>query len=275
MLELILGGGAGIVVVLTLFGILTLVNRDQTRRILQDLTKSADGQARRFDLTGDLLPPEETSLGPVRYERIPTAATAYSVENRQARHVHTVETGFLVPALTAIGTALALTVAAGALAWAFGWPARTVLIVFAVTLAGGWLWRLGVADQLVWSIEKWTRKDLDGDGYEDNPANGYALVNPGQARATAGRVAQAGQELTRAAELTAFYRACAIKGTSEGKLGISPAPTPRAAYCKLRDELIALGVGAWRDPARPRIGWDLVLGPDEALPLIEKHVVSL
>ena len=117
--------------------------------------------------------------------QVPRAAPAptYQVEHRQPRHVHNLETGFLVPLATAAGTAVCATVAAGALAWAFGWPAKSVLIVFALALAGGWVWRLGIADNLVWAVERVTHTDLDGDGYQGAPMTTHlAAVQPDEAR---------------------------------------------------------------------------------------------
>ena len=275
-MENALVGIGGVLVLVLLFGGLHRLEAGRRRRMLQDVMRPAVTPVKTFDLQGDLLPREETSLGPVDYRRLPPAEPmAYSVENRQPRHVHNLETGFLVPLATAGGTALCATVAIGALALAYGWPARTVLIVFGVSLAAAWAWRIRVADRVVWQIETWARRDLDNDHNIGRPATSYALVDAGVARQTAGRSVQATEAATRAAELSAFYKACALKGTSEGKLGISPAPVARAEYCKLRDELIKLGIAAWRDPGRPRIGWDLRLGPEQALPIIQKHVITV
>ena len=48
----------------------------------------------QFDLEGELLPREETSLGPVDYRRIPAAVpVGYHLDEPQPRHVHNLETG--------------------------------------------------------------------------------------------------------------------------------------------------------------------------------------
>ena len=99
---MILGIG-GVFLTLALFGGLSRLEAGRRRRMLREVTKATP--VKTFDLRGELLPPEETSLGPVRYERIPAAAS-YQVETRQPRHVHNLETGFLVPLATAAATAL-------------------------------------------------------------------------------------------------------------------------------------------------------------------------
>ena len=73
--------------------------------MIADVTRPTP--VRRFDLSGDLLPREETSLGPVDYRRMPAAEpVGYVQTTQQARHAPTIETSFVVPALTAVGTAV-------------------------------------------------------------------------------------------------------------------------------------------------------------------------
>jgi hypothetical protein len=118
-MESMIVGIGGVVVILALFGLLSRVEAGWRRRMIADATKS-------FQLAGELLPPEDVSLGPVDYRRIPTAEpVGYVQTTQQARHAPTLETSFVVPAVTAVGTALALTIAALALAWAFGWSGRS------------------------------------------------------------------------------------------------------------------------------------------------------
>jgi hypothetical protein len=262
-------GIGGVVVVLALFGILSRLEAGRRRRMVQDVTRPT----RRFDLSGDLLPREETSLGPVDYRRLPAApAPTYQVENRQPRHVHNLETGFLVPLATAAGTAICVTAAAGALAWAFGWPAKSVLIVFALSLALGWFWRLGFADRVLWSVESWTGKDLDHDHQVGRPVTPYAVVNPSVARQTAARAERATAASERQAALLAFVDKCYLSGCSEGAHGITASGPERDAYTAARDTLIKLGLAEWKNPNRPRGGWRLTTDPATCKGIVAGHV---
>ena len=108
-MESMIVGIGGVLFILALFGGLSQLEAGRRRRMLQDVTRSPSSTSTRtFQLSGDLLPREETSLGPVDYRRIPPADPVGYVQTTQtARHAPTVETSFIVPALTAMGTALA------------------------------------------------------------------------------------------------------------------------------------------------------------------------
>ena len=101
---------------------------------------------RRYDLSGELLPREETSLGPVDYRRLPAAEpVGYERTTQQARHAPTVESG--VPHADCsrpFGTALACSIGAGALALLFGWPAKVIPMTFGLTLALGVVLAFGI-----------------------------------------------------------------------------------------------------------------------------------
>lgn len=258
----------GVVGILALLGILAQVEDGRRKRMIADVTRPT----RHYDLAGDLLPREETSLGPVDYRRVP-AAVGYVQTTQTARHTPTVTTSVVIPALTAMGTALALTLAMGALAWAFGWPAKTVLIVFALSLALGWFWRLGFADKVLWAVESWTGKDLDHDQVVGKPALGYATINPGQARATVAReTTQQGAD-GRLEALQAFVDRCYLAGTSESAHGIQASGPDRDNYVACREVLFSLGLAAWRNPERPRGGWVLVTDPVTAKTIIAQHAI--
>ena len=229
---------------------------------------------KRYDFTGDLLPREETSLGPVDYRRTPSRRTrwATSRRRRQARHAPTVETSFVVPALTALGTAAgADDGGAGRWRWAFGWPGKTVSIVFALCLALGWFWRLGFADKVLWSVESWTGKDLDHDHSIGRPALQFATVNGGAARATVARQTAQNDTEARQQALQAFCDVCYLHGTSEGAHGITASGPDRVNYVACRDELMRLGLARGRIPTgRGRVGHGR--GPGDVQGIVAGHV---
>jgi hypothetical protein len=101
------------------------------------------------------------------------------------------------------------------------------------------------------------------------------LENPGAAREASGRIAGAHAGAIRTAELLSFLGRCAAVGTSEGRQGVGTSPQARAHYAALRDALIDLGIGAWRDPNRRAAGWLLTMTPEQAAPIISRHVKEL
>ena len=155
MLEALVGIGGG-VLVLGVLGGLSHIEAGRRRRMIADVTRPT----RSFELSGDLLPRAETSLGPVDYRRIPDAP-GYDQTTQTARHTPTLETSVVIPALTALGTALALTLACGVLAWAFAWSGKVVAVTFALSLALGWFWRLGFADRVLWACLLYTSDAAD------------------------------------------------------------------------------------------------------------------
>lgn len=261
--------GIGVVVILAFFGLLSRLESGRRRRMIADVTRSST--MRRFDLSGDLLPPEQTSLGPVDYRRVPDPV-GYVQTTQTARHAPTVETLFILPALTAMGTAVALTIAAGGLALLFGWPARTLLIVFAVSVGGAWFWRLGWSQKAVWSVESWTGKDLDGDRSIGRPALGFAVVNPGRARGVVAREAAQNATEARTESLQRFVDVCYLSGCSETSHGITASGPDRDNYVTCRDTLMALGLAAWKHPDRPKGGWQMTTDPVTCKGIVGNHV---
>jgi hypothetical protein len=270
-MESALVGIGGVLFVGVLISILHHFEAGRRRRMLADATRTTP--VRRYDITGDLLPREETSLGPVDYRRIPAAEpVGYVQTTQQARHAPTVESAVLYPLFTAIGTALALTMGAAALALLFGWPAKVVPITFGLSLALAWFWRLGFADKVLWSVETWTGKDLDNDHSIGKPALGFAVVNKARARdAVAHEAAQNATE-TRQTALQAFVDVCYLHGTSEASHGITASGPDRENYVKCRDVLFSLGLAAWKNPNRPRGGWVMVADPATAKAIVAGHV---
>lgn len=202
-----------------------------------------------------------------------TEPTPRTIETRTVRKDPDQITGVSIPFRQAVITTVMVTVGVGALAWGLGWSARVVLVVFGISTVVSWFWRLGLADGLVWNIENLTNTDLNHDGAVGKPS--YALLNPWQSQNDAAAIVRATEQDGRADELIRFYRQCATIGTSEGKLGVKPSPAARAAYTEKRDTLFALGVARWKDSARPRLGWEVALDPQQAETLIRKHVMTL
>jgi hypothetical protein len=269
-MEALVGIG-GVVVVVALFGGLSRIEGTRRRRMIADVSRPRE--VKRFDLVGDLLPAEDVSLGPVDYRRIPAAdPVGYVQTTQQARHAPTVETSFVVPALTAVGTAAALTIAAGALAWAFDWSGRVVALTFALSLALGWFWRLGFADKVLWSVESWTGKDFNGDGSTGRPALQFATVNGGAARARVARETAQNDTEARQTALQAFCDVCFLHGTSEGAHGIEASGPDRVNYVACRDELLRLGLAQWKNPNRPKAGWVMVADPATCKGIVGNHV---
>ncbi len=153
----------------------------------------------RQEIEGELLPalPEDVRPpegwrprlpAPVIQLHLPQAhqedESVAQYETRKAQRAVTWESDVQVPAAQAFLTSCAFGVMAGLLAWAAGWSWRVPVIVFAVVLALAWLWRLRLADALLWQIETITQRDLDGDRYVGRPTVNAApvLVNPSEAR---------------------------------------------------------------------------------------------
>jgi hypothetical protein len=267
-MEILLGIG-GLLLVVGLFGALSRFEAGQRQRMLQDVTTARP--VRRYDLVGEVLPPEESSsLAPWQPGRV---VPSYEVQNRQPRGAQTIEGGFLVPLATAAGTAICVTLATGALAWVFGWSVKVVMVTFGLGLLAAWLWRIGVADRLLWGIETWTKTDLDGDGRTGRPAAHLATMQPEAARATVARTVRAAAESERLVWLQAFVHRCYTVGCSESAQGIKPGE--RAQYLEARDLLLRLGVAVWRDAANKRLGWVLAADEPTAQAIIAEHVTAL
>ena len=268
-------GITGVVVILALLGGLTWWENGRRRRMIADVTRPTVTPVRRYTvgMSGELLPREETALGPVDYRRLPAAEpVGYVQTTQQARHAPTVETGAVVPMLTATFTAIALTLACGVLALAFGWSGKVVAVTFALSLAVGWFWRLGFSDRLLWSVESWTGRDLDHDRNIGRPVTPYAVVNPSVARQTAARAGQATADDERQAALLAFVDRCYLLGCSEAAHGITASGPERDAYTAARDVLLNLGLAQWKNPSRPKSGWLMTTDPATCKGIVAGHV---
>ena len=136
-----------------------------------------------------------------------------------------------------------------------------------------WLWRMRVADGLLWEVERFTGRDLNGDGAVGEPPSQPVLVNAWQARQEAAQVrAEDDAERERQA-LTAFLHRCFVAGTSETAHGVKASGPDRDTYVKQRDALLSLGIAAWRNPAKPRAGWRIVVSHQKAMELLSRYTL--
>jgi len=154
-----------------------------------------------------------------------------------------------------------------------GWSWRVPVVVGALTLAGSWLWRLGVVDRLLWTVESFTGKDVDGDGVTGRPAISFTLANPGQARQDVAREVRQTAQSAEQAELLQFVDACFMKGCGEHAHGVKASGPARQAFIAKRDALMALGVAGWKFPGNPKGGWKLLVSRQRARQLLQKHVL--
>ena len=235
-------------------------------------------ERRRHEITGELLPPEDDGLipytSPIRIA-LPTSDDSPTVahERRRAVRAPAIGSDFMVPMLQALFTALAGAVLAATCAWLWHWPIKTVLVLAGLTFAGSWLWRLRLADALLWEVETLTGRDMNHDGRIGEPGRAV-LVNPVEARAEVAReTADTGAARERQ-ELVAFLNRCFTAGTSEAAHGITRGSgAERAAYLRRRDALLSLGIAVWRNPERTSAGWRIAVSHERAVQLLARHTL--
>lgn len=265
-------------------------DRQLTKLIGSTSTRRYDaGTLTTYNLEGEVLDPEPESRALTPYQpeppviRIDTSRLAraeaqptWEASKHTPNGKPTWESNVKVPFAQAVITACAFLIMFSMLAWAFAWSWRVVAVGFGLALGVSWLWRLRLMDGLLWQIESITRTDLTGDNQigKPEPQHAYTLANPAQARSTAAQAARSNANLSQATELLEFVNACALKGCSEAALGIQPSPSARQAYCAKRDMLISLGIGAWKDASRRKLGWQLVTTKEQAQSIITKHVMA-
>lgn len=214
---------------------------------------------------------EDGELLPAASTRRPAPPAPEWTETRTPTRAPAVESDVLVPGLQAVATAIAATICAALLAWALGWSWRVPIVVGALALAAGWLWRLGIVTALLWQVETLTGADVTGDGAVGRPA--YLLANPVQAQQAVAQEARQAETEAKRAELLRFVDACLTNGTAEGKHGVKAAGPDRAAYLEKRDALMRLGIARWKNPARPRAGWEIACSRARAHQIIRQHVL--
>lgn len=221
---------------------------------------------------GELLPalPEPPTI---RIGGRPEPEQPTTAENWTPARTPALESDFLVPGAQAVATALAAGICAGLLAWALGWSWRVPVAVLGLALAGGWFWRLGIADSLLWQLETWSGRDLDNDNHVGRPQVSFTLANPATARQAVAKETRQAAQTEAQAELLAFVDRCFMAGTAEGKHGVKAAGPDRTIYLAKRDVLLSLGVARWKNPERPRAGWELACSRQRARQVVSKHVL--
>lgn len=294
-------GMVAAVLVVAVLALLHRLNERQTARALSGLTRQntperATGHVGAFYAAGARVGPSvrhtDDSGGswrrygyevPTRtrtYRRHPlgsASANAPIVETMTPARAPDVRSDFLTPMFQSLFSGFVAMLAGAVVAWRLGGDVLLWAIVgFVAGLAVCWLAALGLARSLVWRIERFIGDDIDGDGVEGEPDPAHAMLeNPGKAREASAKIAGEHTGAIRTAELLGFLTRCSAVGTSEGKLGIGTSPQARAKYAALRDTLIQLGVGQWRDENRRAAGWLLTMTPAQAAPIIARHVREL
>lgn len=252
-------------------------SRVNSRRIMRALNGDSGGALRHRSSAAIVPLREGAELLPAEPDVIRIGARPGPLpvehETRQAGRGATMEGDVLVPLAQAGITALAIGLMAGLLALALRWRWQVPVVAFALSLAGGWFWRLRFVDKLLWAIETWTETDLTGDGQVGRPVVSYTVANPAVARAEVAREGQRSEQDAQRAELVAFTDRCFRLGTSESAHGIRAGGPDRDEYLKRRDVLLSLGIGRWRNPDRPRAGWTLAVSHERARQLIARHVL--
>lgn len=241
------------------------------------------------DLQGELLPPENNDRAlipaprPIVTIRLPERQAEdagddpalFTYETRKLGREPSLVVDFVLPALQALATAVAATLAMTAVTLACKWDGRLIAGTFALFLAGGWFWRMKWYDAALWQLETITGRDLNHDGRVGRPGTFRPIVvNPAEARAEAARLTRRNQGQAELEDLLLFLTRCANVGTSENALGIPPGPATRASYAAKRDLLITLGIARWRDPEKRRKGWELCMSPAQATPLLRRHIMA-
>lgn len=124
-----------------------------------------------------------------------------------------------------------------------------------VVTLGAFLWRLRACDRTLWTAERLTGRDIDGDGAVGQPAQPWrepVLVNPYTGQRARAEDEHA-QERAQFAEFVTVASADSSARNLERRYG-------RARATSWRDALIGAGWAAWRT-ASTRDGWALTDDP--------------
>lgn len=275
---------AVVLVVVVALWALTRANARQLREALDRAAAPALSPApatlplawRRFGLDVDTVDGESRSLAlwesaPEVVHIPPSAPAGWEVSRWTPTRAPTPASDLAVPLGQAFGLALAVGIGGGLIAWALGWSWRAVALAAGASLVLAVLWRLRIADGLLQVVETATGVTPNGAGAK--PMTAFTLANPLQARAAVATETRLEADNAKRQALGAFVDKCFTLGCSESAHGIRASGPDRAAFVAQRDVLLALGVAAWRNPERPKAGWQMAVNHERARQIIARHVL--
>ena len=206
------------------------------------------------------------------------AAGPLEIENRTPHRTPSTTADVTVPVMQAAITAAIAALVVGGLALVAGRGdvLRLAGGAFVLTLAAAWLWRLGVVDSLLQTIETVTQRDIDGDGQIGKPDDGHVLVeNAGRAREAVAAAADETSRRASTAAMLAFWQKCVQIGTATRDHGARPGTKALEDYEAARDVLFSLGLAKWRNEANHRAGWDVTTDLETGAKIIGQHVKTM
>ncbi|MFA6305722.1 MAG: hypothetical protein WC651_03265 [Candidatus Gracilibacteria bacterium] len=155
------------------------------------------------------------------------------------------------------------------------WPWRLWGAALLCIAAAAWFLESPGWKRTLWSFERRSGRDIDGDGVTGKPEPGHTiLIDPEKARRANEADAADVERLTRVAKLRAFVNRCyEVGSTAEAKHNVKPGD--RAEYLAMRDTLFRLGLADWRVEGKPGAGWRLVHSHFRTLKVIAEHVADL
>lgn len=103
------------------------------------------------------------------------------------------------------------------------------------------------------ALERWAKKDFNGDGFQGQPPERIVLVN-------AARGVPPAPEDARRQQLIYFIKGCAVNASERRWL-----PDLGDLYAEFRDQLIKAGWARWKHPNAPQQGWELAATPEEII----------
>lgn len=206
------------------------------------------------------------------------AATGAMVETLTPARAPDIRADFLTPAAQSLFSGLVGGLACAVGAWRI-WDGDILTWAcggFVAALGVSWVISLGLVRDLLWSIERVTARDLDGDGAQGKPETGHTMLeNPDRAREKAQRATRHREQATKLADFLTFWRQCATVGTSERAHGVKPGTPGQATFRAKRDTLMRLGLARWKDDGNHNGGWELTTDEATALDLLRQHVRDL
>jgi len=179
---------------------------------------------------------------------------------RRASRESDVLVPFLQAAITGAFTAIMLGIGAGVVVHWQAWPWWYVAIVVAMTwllmTSGVWLRLLNDSRELLWKVETWSNRDLDGDGTTGEPEEPAQVVRLEVKQEKAGSHSSFFHDMPTEPAVFTTWAQAAVNGQSlaVGHWTGSGRPFSRSDYEALLDFLQGAGVVAWQNPDAPAQG---------------------